>query len=208
MTLRAPAVAAAAVILAVVAGCGRGEDTPPDTAEPPAVPGPAALAGCGNLDSPPPAASGRSPLADGGAADGQPMPALELPCLADGAPVALDRLAGPAVVNLWASWCGPCRDELPVLQRYADRTAGRVQVVGVVTEDTRARARSFAADAGIGFPSLYDAEGRLLAGTGAVGLPATLFVDAGGRVRHLHNAPLDDQTLAALAAEHLGVVSP
>ena len=201
-------IATAAVLLAaaVTGGCedGGGTEEPP----PPSPSPPTALAGCEELTAPPAAAP--TPPPTSAPAQGERLPAMSLPCVSGGEPVALERLAGPAVVNLWASWCGPCRDELPVLQRYADRAGGRVHVVGVVTEDSRTNALWFAHDAGVSFPSLQDEDGRLRARTVPVtgGLPATLFVDADGYVRHLHNRPLDEESLADLAAQHLGVVLP
>ncbi|HLV59313.1 MAG TPA: TlpA disulfide reductase family protein [Natronosporangium sp.] len=220
MSTRA-AVAAAALLAALVAGgCtvggdGKGAASGPSRTDPSARPAPtepvSPLAECADLTTPPPAAGPRAGRQAGdGAAPALPdrLPDLTLPCVTGGEPVALGRLAGPAVVNLWASWCAPCRDELPALQRFADRTVGRVHVVGVVTEDTRTRAVWLARDTGVTFPAVHDVEGRLLDRLPAVGLPLTLFVDAEGRVRHLHNAPLDDRTLAALATEHLGVVLP
>lgn len=219
MRTRAAVAAALLVALAaggcVVGGDGGGLRSGPTRVDPSARAGPAEpvspLTDCADLTAPPPAAGPRADRQAGD--DARPalperLPDLTLPCVTGGEPVALGRLAGPAVVNLWASWCEPCRDELPVLQRFADRAAGRVHVVGVVTEDTRTRAVWLARDTGVTFPAVLDVEGRLRDRLPAVGLPVTLFVDIDGRIRHLHNAPLDDGTLAALAAEHLGVVLP
>jgi len=84
------------------------------------------------------------------------MADITLPCFAGGAAVRLGALGKPAVLNLWASWCGPCRSELPVIQRYADASGGAVAVLGVVTGDTRTAAASFAEDVGVTFPSVFD----------------------------------------------------
>jgi thiol-disulfide isomerase/thioredoxin len=177
-----------------------GSPQTPDTPEP--EPAPAPLAGCAGLLAAPPLAAAPPP-AGAGASD--PLPGITLPCFNGGEPVPVDALRGPAVVNLWASWCGPCREELPVFQEYADRTAGRVHVVGVVTQDGHDPAAWFADGAGVSFPALFDREGLLWRRLPAAALPVTLFVDADGRVRHLHPAPLDARELAALAADHLGV---
>ncbi|HEY8450967.1 MAG: TlpA disulfide reductase family protein [Micromonosporaceae bacterium] len=219
MRTRVAAVAAAILVATAVGGCGGGGDgggpgsglSRVDPSDRPAAGPISPLAECADLTAPPPAAGAgadRRAGDDTGPALPQRLPDLTLPCVTGGEPVDLSRLAGPAVVNLWASWCEPCRDELPVLQRFADRAAGRVHVVGVVTEDTRTRAVWLALDTGVTFPSVHDVDGRLHDRLPAVGLPVTLFVDADGRIRHLHNAPLDDGTLAELAAEHLGVVQP
>src|SRR5690606_472439 len=111
----------------------------------PAAPSPSSpLAGCSDLLAGPP------PEPE------DPLPAVTLPCFSDGEPVALDQVRGPAVVNLWASWCPPCRDELPVMQRLADRAAGRLRVVGVVVSDRPAAAAALAEDLGLTFPALDD----------------------------------------------------
>lgn len=170
------------------------------------------VVGCGGSDEPPSAtATATAPVADCAdlvAADSspaQPLADLTLPCLADGEPVALDRLRGPAVVNLWASWCGPCRQELPVMQRLAQRAEGRVQVVGVVVSDRPAAAAALAEDLGVTFPAVEDRQDQLRPLIGARGVPATAFVDAEGNLRHVHDLPLEDAELAGLVAEHLEV---
>lgn len=153
---------------------------------------------CAGLESARP--SGEEP-----AGTGSPLPNLSLPCFTGGEPVAVAELRGPLVVNLWASWCAPCREELPALQRYADRAAGEVRVLGVVTGDRRAAAASLAEELGIRFPALEDNGERLRSELGAIGLPATAFVDSSGLVRYLHQQPgLDESTLAELVEEHLG----
>lgn len=170
-----------------------------------------ALAGCQGGEE---AAAPASPLQDCAGlvvawdeAPRKPLPAVTLPCFTGGELVALDELRGPAVVNLWASWCVPCREELPALQRYADRAGGDVRVVGVVTEDRRPAAASLAGHLDIIFPALDDPEGAVLAEVGGLGLPLTIFVDAAGEIRHLHNAPLDEAGVERYVEEHLGVVA-
>jgi thiol-disulfide isomerase/thioredoxin len=135
------------------------------------------------------------------------MPSLTLPCFGGGAVVRMAALGRPAVLNLWASWCGPCRAELPLFQQLADAAGDRVEVLGVVTGDTRSAAAAFAADRTVTFPSVFDG-GSLLQRSGTVPttLPATVFVDAQGRVRHVEAAPIADlSTLEALVRQHLGI---
>jgi thiol-disulfide isomerase/thioredoxin len=187
-------VRAAAVLLGIaVGGCGQGGD--PVDADPVISP----LADCTGLTEPPPSAGPR----DGG----EPLPDLTLPCFTGREPFRLTDLRGPAIVNLWASWCPPCREELPLLQQYADQSAGTVHVFGVVTGDRPTAAASLAGDLGVTFPALDDPEELVRTEFAAVGLPVTLFVDPAGRVRYVHRAPLDEQTLAQLVTEHLGVPS-
>jgi thiol-disulfide isomerase/thioredoxin len=150
-------------------------------------------------------ASAPAPTANGGT-DAR-MAAITLPCFAGGAPVKLDALGRPAVLNLWASWCGPCRTELPIFQRYADSSGGAVTVLGVVTNDTRTAAAAFAEDVSVTFPSVFDKDSAVQrSGLTPVVLPVTLFVDAQGRVRHVEAAPIPDlSTLETLIARYLDV---
>jgi thiol-disulfide isomerase/thioredoxin len=137
---------------------------------------------------------------------GEALPRVVLPCFTEGEPVELAALGRPMVVNLWASWCEPCRTELPQFQAFADKHPGEIAVMGVVTEDTRAASASLAEDLQITFPALYDSGGMLRRALGGSALPVTLFVDAGGRVRHVaRTGVLTVSTLEALAREHLGV---
>jgi thiol-disulfide isomerase/thioredoxin len=146
----------------------------------------------------------------GAPAAGDALPDLSLPCLgaAEGAAtVPLRRLTGrPTVVNLWASWCGPCREELPALARLA-RTAGdRLRVVGVASLDVPANSVSFAADNRLPFPSLQDRDGDLERGLRRNGLPVTVLVRAEGTVAYVYQgAPLTDTTLRELVRDKLGV---
>ncbi|WP_346537790.1 TlpA disulfide reductase family protein [Micromonospora sp. DPT] len=149
-----------------------------------------------------PAASGA--VGAGGA--GAVLPGLILSCFTGGTPVALRDVRGPAVVNVWASWCPPCRKELPAFQRLSERAAGRLQVIGVNSRDTRTAAQSIGEDYGIRFPMLFDQGEALQRELGRNALPLTLLVDAQGRVRHTDaTGALDDARLAALVRQHLGV---
>ncbi|HEX5596547.1 MAG TPA: TlpA disulfide reductase family protein [Micromonosporaceae bacterium] len=199
----------AALLLAVVVfvgGC-TGPATPPSdtptTAPPP-------FADCAVLSTTPggatPAAGGPGP----GAPAGSLPPELELPCFTGGEPVALRSLRGPAVVNLWAAWCLPCRKELPAFQRLAERAGDQVHVIGVNTKDDRVAAQTLADDLGVAFPTLYDLDEKLLHALEVPPfLPVTFFIDEAGRIRHIdQSGALDDADLAAALERHLGVVVP
>jgi len=155
------------------------------------------FAGCAALTDPPAVAAASASAAD--------LPPVSLPCFTGGESFALAGLRGPAVISLWASWCGPCREELPLMQELADLTAGRLHVVGVDTRDGRDAGASFAADRGLSFPTLFDPEQKLLTGLGKVNLPVTVFVGAdGGRYVYAGKA-LDRPALGDLVREHTGV---
>jgi thiol-disulfide isomerase/thioredoxin len=135
------------------------------------------------------------------------LPDISLPCMAGGRAVRLRALGEPTVINLWASWCGPCRTELPEFQRLADGAGGHVAVLGVVTGDSLTASSSLATDLGVSFPTLFDANSRLQKATPPLVLPMTLFVDAGGVVRHVdRSGALELSTLRDLVRQHLGVV--
>jgi thiol-disulfide isomerase/thioredoxin len=131
------------------------------------------------------------------------LPDIALPCFNGGEPVQVGQLRGPMVINFWASWCAPCRSELPAFQRLAD--SQRVPVIGVDTDDRRDEAIAVATELGVRFPALFDAGGQLRRAQGAPGLPLTLFVGAQGEVSAYSGPALTDETLGRLVAERLGV---
>ena len=144
--------------------------------------------------------------ADVTATGNQVLPPLAFDCLGGGT-LNLGRAPGvPTVVNLWASWCGPCRQELPLMQQLSDAAGGQVQVIGVVSKDGVDQATSFAADAGATFPSAFDGDGELMTKIGIQGLPATYLLDADGAVVYAKIgvfASYDE--LRTAVADHLGV---
>ncbi|MFI5493353.1 TlpA family protein disulfide reductase [Actinoplanes sp. NPDC051859] len=133
------------------------------------------------------------------------LPDLTLPCFTGDTQVRLLDLRGPAVINLWGSWCGPCREELPVMQELADATTGRLQVIGVDTRDDREAGASFAAGRGIRMATLFDREQKLLGALGRMTLPVTVFLDASGKRFVYTGRALDKPALGALVQTHTGV---
>ena len=126
-------------------------------------------------------------------------PDLTLPVLfaADGvgpkgSEMALADLAGRTVVlNFWASWCPPCRDEAPLLDDIAGRYGGRgVLVLGLDTQDLSDNALGFIRQFGLTYPSLRDGSGDSEAAFEVTGLPETFILDAEGRIAHRHIGPL------------------
>ena len=105
-------------------------------------------------------------------------------------PTALERrlaeLKGhPVVVNLWASWCAPCRFEFPFFAAATKRHAARVGFVGVDVMDSRDLAQSFVEEQPPGFPSIYDGDGKAARSfDGPRAMPTTYFLGREGRVVH------------------------
>jgi cytochrome c biogenesis protein CcmG/thiol:disulfide interchange protein DsbE len=180
-----------------------------------------ALAACAAPTSPgaPPPQSGASPqrfvpvaidgvqscrelvTSAGGAGEDAP-PSLRLPCLTDRGLVDVSRLGGtPTLVNLWATWCGPCRKEMPVLQAGYEQVDGAVQFVGVDTRDDPASAAGYLPEVGVTYPQLVDPDGQLLEHTRIPGLPVTLLLDEHGVEVARHVGPLTPADLTELLNE-------
>ena len=136
------------------------------------------------------------------------LPPLVLPCLGGGPDVHLDQLRGkPLVVNLWASWCGPCREELPLLKQLHERAGDNVRLLGVDFADPQpAAALELAAISGVTYPQVSDPDGQLRSPLRILGLPVTVLVGPDGRVAYTKYGPvLSYDELAGLVREHLGV---
>jgi cytochrome c biogenesis protein CcmG/thiol:disulfide interchange protein DsbE len=132
------------------------------------------------------------------------IPDISLPCFTGGAEVRLRDLRGPAVINIWGSWCGPCREELPLLQGLADRADGRFAVIGVDARDTRNRGADFATDRSVTFPTLFDQEMRFAGELGVTMLPATVFIKADGGI-YVHRNSMDVDQLIEQVRKQLGI---
>ena len=137
------------------------------------------------------------------------LPAVTLPSLGRGPDVHLAGLRGrPTLVNVWASWCVPCRAELPMLGEFASSQSS-VRVLGVDALDDPASALSLLIAAGVHYPSARDDLGATKAGAHwGSGLPVTLLVDAQGAVVfEQHGAFADVQQIRDLVATQLKVAS-
>jgi thiol-disulfide isomerase/thioredoxin len=136
------------------------------------------------------------------------LPHLTLPCLGGGPDVVLDSgpPAVPTLVNVYATWCGPCKDEMPVLAAFREKAGTKVGLLGVDTEDEQRLALLFAKDLGQHWPAVVDDDGAVLRRYGA-GAPLTLFVDTTGRVAYVHHGAFKDlPSLVAEVKRRLGVV--
>ncbi len=115
---------------------------------------------------------------------GSPAQAFSIPSLQD--PRVHVSLAGfrgrPLVLNFWASWCVPCRKEMPAIEDVARRLGASVSFVGVDTNDTRSAALGFAAQTGVTYPLGFDPNAAVASSYGVYGLPTTFFVSGDGRL--------------------------
>ena len=140
---------------------------------------------------------------EGTGGSGGPAPAFDLP-LIDGGRVTHTDLAGRvAVINVWASWCGPCREEAPVLARaYRDADPARVVFLGVTRNDQVDDSRDFIARFGVLFPSAIG-DGAFASAYGVRGVPMTYIVAPDGTLVARHFGPINESRLRALIADAL-----
>jgi cytochrome c biogenesis protein CcmG/thiol:disulfide interchange protein DsbE len=103
----------------------------------------------------------------------------------------IEALRGyPVVVNVWASWCGPCRFEFPTLQRLSARYGKRVAFLGVDSQDSEDAARTFLSEAPVPYPSYTDPDEDIKESLGAgFGVPDTAFYDRRGELVYLKQGP-------------------
>jgi len=109
----------------------------------------------------------------------------------------------PVVVNVWASWCGPCRLELPFIQRQAVKNGARVAFVGVDAGDNHADATALQSRYPLPYPSFEDPDEKLVRRYHALGLPTTAFYDAKGKLQFVHQGQFRTESdLAAAIARY------
>jgi thiol-disulfide isomerase/thioredoxin len=136
-------------------------------------------------------------------ADRRPLPAVSGPSL-DGRRVSTaDYRDKVVVLNVWGSWCPPCREEAPALQAASVQTADVAQFVGITTKDADpAQPRAFVRVNKISYPSIFDPTGSTLltfAGTlPPSAIPSTLIVDRQGRLAARVLGPISERTLVSM----------
>jgi cytochrome c biogenesis protein CcmG/thiol:disulfide interchange protein DsbE len=108
--------------------------------------------------------------------------AAPLKCLDDKSTVDIGEIKGPALVNVWGSWCGPCKDEMPIFVDFYSKYKEKVSLIGISVEESDVQnARDFVKLYGMSWPNLNDPDGSTR-GTLGMGVPITLFIDAQGKV--------------------------
>lgn len=128
---------------------------------------------------------------------GEPAPTAALSRLEGDRSGSLADYRGRWVlVNFWASWCVPCRQEAPVLENFQRAHGGsKFTVVGIDTRDLSGDGRSFVREFGLGYPQLRDGDGDAAHEFGTTGVPENFLLDPRGRVRLLLRGPVDDDYL-------------
>ncbi len=149
------------------------------------------LVACGGAS--PSVSPGGSVVTIGSPLVGKPAPALAGTTL-DGAAFDLASQKGsPVLVNFWASWCAPCREEFPLLEAAAKRHAGAgLVVVGALYKDDADPARAFVAEQGATWPTVVDPERSIGAAWKVLGPPQTFFVDREGIIREVQVGQVRD----------------
>ena len=131
---------------------------------------------------------------------------IELGCLdgLKGAPI--NALRGPMIINVWGSWCGPCKEEMPIFRSFYNKLNGELQLVGVDVEEASIEdGRDFVLANGITWPNLFDADGRSRAYFG-MGVPVTWFISPDGTVAYKKIGVVENELeLISLTSKYLGV---
>jgi thiol-disulfide isomerase/thioredoxin len=147
---------------------------------------------------------------DEGIAEGEAAPDFTLEML-DGGELTLSDLRGEKVIlNFWASWCGPCRAEMPHMQEFHEEEAGdagvRVIAVNLSTsergdqEKVMENIQSFVDEFGLTFPIPLDTEGEQMDVYRVITIPTTYIIDTSGIIRHVVRGPMDAEMMRSLTA--------
>lgn len=151
------------------------------------------------------------PKTSGDDMTGEPelAPTFELPSVRNGeGTVSLVQFRGkPVVLNFWASWCVPCRKEMPAFRAVAARLDGKVTFVGVNHQDGRGGAIDLLEETGVRYPSAYDPKGTVAPTFGLFGMPSTVFISAEGRVLDERTGEMSQSELEDTIRELFGIAS-
>jgi cytochrome c biogenesis protein CcmG/thiol:disulfide interchange protein DsbE len=136
---------------------------------------------------------------------GETAPAPTLPKLETAGTGSIDSYRGKWVlVNFWASWCVPCRDEAPALQKFQEEHGGKeFTVVGIDTQDLSDDGRKFVKEFHLSYPQLHDGNGNFGHEFGTTGVPENYLLEPDGKLHSLWAGPVDERILREQVAPAL-----
>ena len=131
---------------------------------------------------------------------------IMLDCLDGTEGASINGIKGPAIINVWGSWCAPCKEEMPILRSFYEKAQGKLALIGVDVEEASIEdGREFVKNNGITWPNLYDADGKSRAYFG-MGVPVTWFIAADGSVAYKHIGVFKNEIeLISMTSKYLGV---
>jgi cytochrome c biogenesis protein CcmG, thiol:disulfide interchange protein DsbE len=130
--------------------------------------------------------------------------AFDITALDGGESTSLSDIDGPAVVNLWATWCVPCRTEIPEFEAVHRQRGDEVRFVGINIGEDAERAAGFLAEVGATYDQYRDPDGVVSTGLDAPNLPVTVVIDADGVIRARRLGTMDQDALVAAIDDALG----
>jgi thiol-disulfide isomerase/thioredoxin len=127
-------------------------------------------------------------------------------CLDSSPGVNIAAIKGPAIINVWGSWCDPCKEEIPYFAEYFQTKDPQIQLIGVDVEEKRIEdGRMFARTHGIMWPNLFDGDGSTRKYFG-MGVPVTWFIDSDGKVLYKKIGPIKSvEELRSLSFKYFGL---
>jgi thiol-disulfide isomerase/thioredoxin len=128
---------------------------------------------------------------------GGPLPDVEITELGGSDTISLADIDGPAVINLWATWCPPCRAEIPEFEEVHQRRADEVRFIGVSVDLAAPPAIEFIDEIGATYEQFHDPTGQVQTELSATAMPVTVIIGADGRVSTRHLGALSGESLDA-----------
>jgi thiol-disulfide isomerase/thioredoxin len=135
---------------------------------------------------------------------GDPLPDVEIHALTDDTVRSLADIEGPAVVNLWATWCAPCRAEIPAFEEVHQARGDGVRFIGVNIGDAPDAARKFLDDVGASYDQYLDPDGYVVTELGTTNMPVTFVIADDGAITTRHLGAMTADDLNAAIDEALG----
>lgn len=127
--------------------------------------------------------------------DAERLPDVEVVELDSGEASSLSAIEGPAVINLWATWCAPCRAEIPAFEEVHQARGAEVRFVGINVGEDAPQALEFIDEIGATYDQLADPSGDVSTALRATAMPVTIVIDEDGNITTRHLGPLDQDGL-------------